>query len=225
MIRNLALASLASLVLGSVAGLLVPGPQDAQAVTINLELRVNPGPAASTDTLNCGWHDVCQTPYDRGLGNNALDWQNTGGSTVYWRSYGYRSDASTNNIASGKVLIADTPTCRRILVEVKDAFGASLGLVYYTHTATNINGATFNIGGKQAWQATWAAIGTSANAIGGSNPAEFAGCPFTAPHLHQYSSSSFAKNSSLYPNAPSGGSYNVTLLASYQQQRTWYWVF
>ncbi len=227
---------------GLALGLLIPSVviRNADAVTIFVRLGVHPG---ATSTLSCGWHGTC---YDPPAAGSALDWSNSGGSNVVWRSYGYRSDASPNKIGTGKILVT-TGTCYEVSAEVTDAFGCGKGRIRYTHSQTWTPDWTFDINGGGGTWGQWTAV-----TIGFTSNPETSACAFdpprppqplwTGPHLHQApGTGSWTVNTPCYHTPPcyqgagctptpgndgAGTVYSYYVTGGYEQYRQqWWWSY
>ena len=171
-------------------------------------LWVNPG--GSTNALTCGWHSTCLDPWPAG---NALDWGNTGTQPVYWRSWA-TSDAGSGTMAYGYPRDASSSTCYGAAVDVYSLGWAFRGTAVYLHTASTTT-ASFNINGS------WIGSYTSGGQVGTTVSTEKTGdCPWTAAHLHQYSTAlGWYANSGVYPSAPTGGTgYSLTDQANWQNR-------
>ena len=179
------------------------------------DLYINPG--GSTNLLTCGWHEACtSTP----VIGTALDWGNTSGQTVYWRSFGMTT-SGLGVAGSASTRVADG-VCYNFSVDIRSAYGASLGTEAYTHSQLSLTTPfTINAGSPPSGTMTVTSLGTTR-----SN--ELADCKnqgyWTGPHLHQYSTNApgWSRNSGLYPNAPAGGvGYPLNAIGSWQNRRTW----
>jgi hypothetical protein len=185
--RLLTLGLTFAVVVGALAGILFPN--HAIAAIIWVDLYVNPGP--ETNTLTCGWHTACVSPYSSGPAldwNNPVDWSVSGGRDrdVRWVSYGFRSD-TTGDIGDG--LIADaSATCKAIDVQATDAFGFSKGYIRYTHSYSWVPGWYIAIYGSPGGAPSSSAVANTART-------ELSACVsqgfWSAPHLHQLHSSEF----------------------------------
>ncbi|MGE0600046.1 MAG: hypothetical protein AB7J35_09740 [Dehalococcoidia bacterium] len=196
---------------GSALGLLAPTP--GKAVT-SYEIRVNPGGA--TNALTCGWHVTCKPPITWG---NALDWGNSANAHVHWRSWGYRGSGS-GNVGTAYVYTANTATCYRIAADIYSTMGTFLGDAAYQHTRILVSeGTNWSIAGSTGWSYT------SRGDIGYTVGTELAPtCPWTDPHLHQYSTSGsgWYANTDVYPDGPDEGTgYDLTSWSNWQNRRTW----
>ena len=188
-------------------------PTPSLAVT-SYEIRINPG--GSTNALTCGWHATCLTPYPWG---NALDWGNSGNAYVHWRSWGYRG-SGTGAVGTADVYTANTATCYQIAADIYSPLGSFLGDAAYMHTRINVSeGTNWSISGSVSGSYT------SQSNIGYTATSELsASCPWTAAHLHQYSTSGtgWYANTGVYPNAPSTGTgYSLTSANNWQNRRVW----
>jgi len=250
MIRRLILnrfvdAAIIAALLGGLAGLFLPdGPQsalrEAKAAVVFVRLGVHPG---ATNTLNCGWHGQCSTPPTRGT---ALDWNNSGNSSVSFRSWGYRSDGSTNEIGRGKIFDT-TGFCYGVTVEVKDAFAFAKGQIGYTHSQTWTPNWDFTIRRNGVGWGAWTDI-----QVGFTSNPETYNCrtdpdgpgplqpAWTGPHLHQVNvAGSWDVMTGYYftptcfqgeycANPPGddgeGRTYSYYLTGGYEQYRQqWFW--
>ena len=172
---------------------------------------MNPG--GSSNALSCGWHATCKGTYPWG---NALDWGNYGTQPVYWRSWA-TSDAGSDTMAYGFPRNADTATCYGAAVDVYSLGWAFRGTAVYLHTASTTT-ASFNINGS------WIGSYTSGGQVGTTVSTEKTGdCPWTAGHLHQYSTAlGWYANTGVYPSAPTGGTgYSLTDQANWQNRTSW----
>jgi hypothetical protein len=218
--RVLILAALFGLI-GGLAGLYAP--RESEATVINYDLRVNPG---ATSTLNCGYHTgPCEYPYPVGP---ALDWANSAGATIYWRSYGWCSILPCTTIATGTIS-SFLDQCYKVRVSITSTVpaGASQGSVDYTHSTTSYSGTQFNInGGNYVW---------TGRSVGTTRSQDASGCPgwldtngdtipdYWPAHLHQTRNGTNWYNNSNYPNAPGTGSgYPITTNGWYQSRHGWY---
>lgn len=124
---------LAIFVIGVAAMLAVLGPwsSPSSAATIQVSLRVNPGPAGSSGTLLCVWHGACLTPPTAGDG---LDWRAAGGSSIYWRSWGFRSDTSSYATIGNVSVTQFNGNCKNVKAAFTDSNNQVTGDIHYTHT-------------------------------------------------------------------------------------------
>lgn len=200
-----------AVIIGGISGLIAPATSSAQSGRVDVHLTINPG---ATNSLTCGWHEACLSPFYFG---SALDWANAGNAYIYWRSYGWRSD-TTGQVATGTVGTSNTG-CSRMLIDVRDVYGYSQGISYYTHSWTPWNGHPVRIdAGGGFWQGNNQIIGyTYLN-----ERADFPNCPTSGSHLHQYASG-YGQNTGLYPGAPGTGTYPVTNNGYWQNDRRWCW--
>lgn len=216
-----ALALLAAII-GGVAGLALPSPTSAQTgYRLDVDVAINPGGglmSGSNGWLTCGWHQECPGTYPYGDG---LDWDNFDNGTVYWRSYGWRSDSCDNcQVASTTLWTSNTSTCYRIRQDLVDWFGYYRGAEYYTHTTTPWNGYSNPVtAGANRWLMSEFAIGYSVTS-------DLATCPFGGSHVHQ-TSSGLMRNG-LYPTGaslhlPSIGSYPIRSSGYWQHDVKWTW--
>lgn len=215
MVRKFMTVALLAAVVGGAYGLITPA-SPVRAVTVNVGLGINPG---ASNTLTCGWHSACIAgQYDP---RTALDWDNPDNGTVYWRSWGYRDDGYTGQIANAWLYTTNTPTCYQIRIDVWDVFGYLQGTEYYQHTTTPWNGWSnpVNAGGGY-WSYTSFAIGYSpATELSGS-------CSFFGSHNHQYGGPSFGRNSPGYPDAPASATYaDITQPGYWQNNKWWTWTY
>ena len=196
------------------------GPQGGEAATINYSVRVHPG---ASSTLTCGWHEgACPSSSSTG---HALDWANSGGSTIYWRSYGWCSVGPCSAIATGTISSV-LETCYKVKVDVKSKVpaGVSQGTIIYTHSGTSSGGTTFDIKGGTSY--TW-----TSKSIGYTRSSENTPyCAWTGPHLHQTDSGTgWTRNSSVYPAgacpSPNCGSYPITTSGKHQTSHGWTYTF
>ena len=179
------------------------------------DLYINPG--GSTNLLTCGWHLDCVPPY---TASTALDWGNTSGQTVYWRSFGITT-SGLGVAGSASPRVADG-TCYNFSVDIRSAYGASLGTEAYTHSQLSLaTPFTINAGGPPSGAMTVVTLGSTRGS-------ELADCTrlklWTGPHLHQYSTNAagWSRNTGVYPNAPTGGTgYALNSIANWQNRRTW----
>jgi hypothetical protein len=131
--RKLIFVALVASVLGVGVGSLAPTPSGAQTGRVDTTLTINP---AANVTLTCGWHTQCTPPYAYG---EALDWDNSAGGAVTWRSYSWRSDTCTCYIGYTDLYEVDTPYCYEIEQVVYDWYGVYRGTEYFEHTTTPWN--------------------------------------------------------------------------------------
>jgi len=167
------LVVLAALV-GALCGLFVPR---AEAISATYYLKVQPGTHLDNPgILTCGWHaGAC--PNDA---YQAIDWDDYGGSRVYWRSYLYMQYAEPDSVvAYGYSTQNNTAFCYRTRLRVAHYLsGQSMGRVYYTHTHSN--GATISIKGSgSGWSDSKGRIATVAD------PEKTEDCPWEGTHIHQ----------------------------------------
>lgn len=183
--------------------------------TVDYEVYVNPG--AATNELTCGYHVTCDEINYPDANRMALDWGNDSGNNVHWRSWGYKSVGSQGTIASGKVWDV-TDSCKAVAVEVYSTTSVYKGAAGYMHTTlSGTDGRTFYISGSTSGSYTsYGAIGTTAGS-------EILGCPWSDPHLHQFSDySSWVANGNVYPDEPSTGTgYDLTSVDNWQNRRLW----
>lgn len=184
-------------------------------------MAINPGDglmSGSNGWLTCGWHTECISPFYSG---DALDWDNFDNGTVYWRSWGWRSDSCDNyQVASTTLWTSDTSTCYRIQQDLVDWFGYYRGTEFYTHTTTPWNGYSNPVtAGAQRWLSSVFAIGYSVVTEKTGN------CGFGGSHTHQYSSG--LTRSGTYPTASSHHSgvlsYPIAASGYWQHDVKWYW--
>ena len=216
--RVLILAAVFGLV-GALAGLYAP--RESEATVINYDLRVHPG---ATSTLTCGYHNgACPNQ----PGGPALDWSNSGGSAIYWRSYGWCSILPCATIARGTINSV-LEQCYKVRISIASTVpaGVSQGSVDYTHSGTSSSGTVFNInGGNYVW---------TSQSVGTTRTQDATGCPgwldtngdtipdYWPAHLHQTRNGTWSNNSR-YPNAPGSGSgYSILTNGWYQSRHGWY---
>lgn len=203
---RLTVLAIFAVLVGALIALFTP---KAEAIWANYTIRNLPGPPSDTGVLTCGWHSGgCP-----GAGTVALDWQGSGGATVYWRSWVYHQYASPGSlIARGYSIQSNTTLCYRTRVRVLSTqSGQFMGDVYYTHT--NSNGATRNILGSSSWSYTKASVATVRST-------EMANCPWEGPHIHQADDASQWSENAAYPTSSQCTlcywSYNVASSGNYQ---------
>jgi hypothetical protein len=211
-----ALAKGTCLVVLSIAGLVLGALSNVTTgrALVDYEVYVNPG--AATNSLTCGYHVTCDGSYPD-ANRMGLDWGNSSGNSVYWRSWGYKSVGSQGTIASGKVWDV-TDSCKAVAVEVYSTTNAYKGAAGYMHTnLSGTDGRTFYISGSTSGSYTsYGAIGTTAGS-------EIPGCPWTAAHLHQFSDvSGWYANGNVYPDEPGTGvGWDLTSADNWQNRRPW----
>jgi len=150
----------------------------------------------------------------------ARHWTNTSGQTVYWRSFGITT-SGLGVAGSASPRVADG-TCYNFSVDIRSAYGASLGTEAYTHSQLSLaTPFTINAGGPPSGAMTVVTLGSTRGS-------ELADCTrlklWTGPHLHQYSTNAagWSRNTGVYPNAPTGGTgYALNSIANWQNRRTW----
>ena len=195
----------ASAVLGGLLGFVAAPP--ARAVT-SVALEIHPG--AST-FFNCGWHIACEETPTPGP---ALDRNETGDSSIYWRSYGYIP--GFDYFARGTIETA-TMGCYRIRVDISSPAGQTYrGSEYYTHTRTDVAGQTFDIPGSTFGSSYTRYIGYTIDPDQCSQ--------WTGEHLHQYAYWEDVSSSSTgnYPAAINyGTTFPVTSQGYYQDRANW----
>ncbi len=132
-----------AIVTGSLLGSLMGRFDHATAVPYGYWVYVHPGgtrPDGVNDYLNCGWHGTCLGASNWGTG---LDWQNSHGEWVYFRS------SSSNNAGystTGRALVTDWGgTCRTTSVSLYRLSGAHDSTVSYVHTGSNFHGQQFYV--------------------------------------------------------------------------------
>jgi hypothetical protein len=212
--RLLALVVLAALV-GAVWGLFVP---TAEAIWAVYYLKVQPGtPKDDPGVLTCGWHSgACPNDASR----TAIDWDDYGGSTVYWRSYLFMQYAQHDTVvARGYSTQYDTAICYRTRVRVVHYLsGQSMGRVYYTHTISN--SATVSIKGSGSG---WSYSKGSVAAV--ADPEMTDDCPWGGTHIHQGDDDNYFSESPTFPwstecnvgmHPPCTKSYDVTASDKWQ---------
>ncbi len=208
------LAMMASAVVGTILG--HASRENALALT-GYELNVNPG--SSSNAVTCGWHSTCVSPYSPGY---ALDWGNSGGGSVYWRSWAFLSDGS-GSIGTASLTTA-SGNCYVIGVDVKSVFGIWKGSTSYTHTTISGSSRNWSIPGA-------AAIGTYYlyGPVGTTVPTnqEKATCPKDDDgnyfaHLHHTTDGAWERNDSTYGYAPwTGTGFDLTALDNWMGRHSW----
>ena len=204
--KRLALLAIFAVLAGILAALFTP---KAEAIWANYTIKNLPGPPSDTGVLTCGWHSgACP-----GSGMVALDWQGSGGATVYWRSWLYHQYASPNTVvAKGYSTQYNTSLCYRTRVRVASTqSGQFMGYVYYTHTQSN--GATRNILGSSSWSYTKASVATVRSS-------EMQYCPWDGPNIHQADDAGQWTENGAYPTSSQCTlcywSYNVASSGNWQ---------
>lgn len=188
----------------------------AHAATV-FAVRINPG--GSSGWLTCTWHGACTSPPTAG---RALDWGaqygGAGGTSVYWRSWGYRSDTGSYGTIGTVSVWAENGTCKNVRARPLNGLGADLGRVDYTHTETSY-GSWFYIPGNYNNYFLAAAIAAVASD-------EFQGCKdqgyWTGAHLHQNDAESlytYQSTSFLTANQ----NYAITGINDWQYHKSWYY--
>lgn len=178
------------------------------------DVYVNPG--GSTNALTCGWHDVCEPPYNWGTG---LDWGNDPYTyyNVYWRSWGLVTSGS-GTMAWGYPYNASSTLCYAAGVHLYDTSWGHHGSVVYVHTMLSGSAPTVYIQGS--WSGTFTSDGPMGTTIEDEKDED---CPRDDPHLHQYSTASgWWANTGLYPNAINAQTgYNLSAFGSWQNRTNW----
>jgi hypothetical protein len=145
---------------------------------------VNPGAANNYEEVICLWHGTaspCLNDWgDPDSDEQALDWQNSQGSGVYYRTWAYKSNGL--GLAYNAWKYTNDSSCRRVKVEMYDSNGTYRGGAYYTHTLLAGSFIYGGIYGDNPYIFSWYHIGTTA-----SLAQEKVGCVTEAPHLHQAS--------------------------------------
>lgn len=210
---------ISAIAIGTLLGLIIASSPwhnttSVDAATISVDLKIHPG---ATNTLNCGWHVTCDLQNYPDSGASGLDWHNTSGGSVYWRSYGYRSDGMGYAIGQGLIEL-DNGSCYSVRVKFTDAFGFVKGYVRYVHSGTWTPGWPFTVnggGGSGGWTSLVVAF---------TNGSEMSGCSWSGPHLHQEATSAFTPNMGLYPWEPTKDiTYPVTTAGYHQHLQSWIW--
>lgn len=186
MVRKYLLALAAAAILGAAAGVTAIPPRNAAAVT-EIDVDIHPGTESTTGYLNCGWHSTCLSPYPLG---RALDWRNSAGKKVYWRSDTYYSDSSSATVVAWNDYSASTAGCNTVTLLLRDLFGTTRGTVFYVHT--DGAGADFDVYGHDSVKDQTTQVGTTTGSV---DP----GCSSTGPHLHQQAASPPDLYSSNFP--------------------------
>lgn len=186
----------------------------ARATTVVFAVRINSGGAYGY--LTCSWHSRCDlNPIPPG---RALDWGRygggAGGSSVYWRSWGYRSDTGSYSTTGSVSVWTENATCKNVRARPVNLLGADLGRVDYTHTETT-GSSWFYIPGtyNNYYLAAWIASVASN---------EIAGCPWEAAHLHQNDAESaytYQSTNFLTPNQ----NYGITGVNDWQYHKSWFY--
>lgn len=202
--------------LGLFAGLAGAYYPRADASTTVFSLRVNPGTAFGY--LTCSWHGG---PCGSGSGR-ALDWGHPSGgaasegSTVYWRSWGYRSDTGSYSTIGWVTVSVNNSVCRRVSAWPFNNLSNNLGRVDYTHTVAS-SGSWFYIPGNYNNYYLSVSIATV-----GKHSEELAGCASSAAHLHQDDGySSFTYQSSNFGTTYQY--YSITGINDWQYYTSWYY--
>jgi len=194
---------------GLVAGVLLPS--EASATTYTYYVTSQPGTNSGTAVLTCGWHSICTS----GTDGNALDWQNSSSSAVYWRSW----SSNTQGIDwVGRVSVQnrDQGTCHTTYAELKTPLGTSMDGIYFLHTASSIPSSPPYVMSSGAYPVTtYFVVGSSV-----SND-----CETWPAHLHQERTSYWAKNSYFPTRATcdnDAGCQYDDVWGPYHSKITWY---
>lgn len=199
---------------GSLAGVL-SSVRHGRAVD-DYGVYVNPG--ADTNALTCRFHVTCDGDYPDS-NRTALDWGNDAYTynDVYWRSFGFKGVGSQSTIATGKIWDV-TDACKAVAVEIYSLVNTYRGAEGYVHTLlSGTDGRSFYIPGSPS--GAYKLEGP----IGVTAESEIPGCPWTGPHLHQFSDlSGWYRNSGMYSDEPNTGTgYDLTDVDNWQNRRPW----
>lgn len=210
-IRKLVIGLVAVAALSSFAGAMTAPSAKA---TNNYGLWINPG--GSSNALTCGWHSTCLSPYPWG---NALDWGNTTNQAVYWRSWA-TADTGSGTVGYAFPYNATSEDCYGAGAHVYDLGWTHRGSVVWLHTALSGSAPTVYIDGS--WSGAYTSSGSMGTTVGEELEPT---CPWTDPHLHQYSTASgWFANTNVYPGAPSTGTgYALGNIANWQNRTSWVW--
>lgn len=230
--RLVALVAAVGFSLGAFLPIGWPGSVErAHAATVYVILYGHPG---AGQTMNCGWHTACVG--DPPTFGSALDWANSGGAYVNWRSFGYRSDNVPSPLGSGTINTANG-TCKALEVPVVDAYGTPRGGWRYVHSESSWAGASFNIPANGVAYGSW-----HAGAVGTTSSTELTACAtdpdgsgpqlplWTGAHLHQEPMGGATQNTAAYCTPVQGNDCEGTthpnyLTAGWQHAyKFWAWV-
>lgn len=183
--------------------------------------------------MNCGWHSACND--DPPPFGSVLDWQNSGGSYVNWRSYGYRSDDNPVPLGTGQIS-NDHSTCKGVKVSIVDAYNVSRGTMRYSHSESSWAPASFNIPANGTGYGQW-----HAGAVGPTASTELSACAYDPPgpvgplwsgaHLHQGpQDGSWTINQGAYCKPVQGDDCegdtfpNILVAGYHHAHRYWAWI-
>ena len=154
----------AAALFGGLMGLLSIG--GVTAAPIDYAVYINPGGASNA--MTCGWHVACAPPFTWG---NALDWGNSGGSSITWRSWGFRASGS-GPLGTAAVGSNSSSGCYRFSARVNSLNGTLRGEATYTHATTGIAGIQWNVNAGIPIGGAF----TSRTGLGNTTSSERSGC-------------------------------------------------